>query len=126
MEQEQEQERVTALGAALLRIGASLDLETVLREIAESAQVLTGARSSAIVTIDVDGQPVDFVTSGITEAEHRAIVEWPEGPRLFEHFRDLDGPLRIADLPKHVRKLGFTPELLPWGTFQGSLMRHQG
>ena len=85
-------ERISALSTASLRISASLDLETVLREVVESAQSLTGARFGAIATIDEEGAPQDFVTSGITEAEHRAIVEWTEGPRLFEYFRDLEGP----------------------------------
>ena len=119
-------ERISALSAASLRIGSSLDLDTVLREIAESARALTGARYAAIATIDETGLPVDFVTSGFTEEEHRAMVEWSDGPRLFEHFRDLEGPLRIADVPNHVRALGFSPERLPWGTFQGTPMRHRG
>ena len=93
---------------------------------AESARSLTGARYAAIATIDEAGAPQDFVTSGFTEAEHRAMAEWSEGPRLFEHFRDLEGPIRIADVPAHVRALGFSPDRLPWGTFQGTPMRHRG
>ena len=119
-------ERISALSAASLRISASLDLETVLNEVAESARSLTGARYAAIATIDEAGAPQDFVTSGFTEAEHRAMAEWSEGPRLFEHFRDLEGPIRIADVPAHVRALGFSPDRLPWGTFQGTPMRHRG
>ena len=118
-------ERNSRLSAASLRIGSSLDLDTVLREIAESARALTGARYAAIATIDDRGKPVDFVTSGFTEEEHRAMVEWSEGPRLFAHFRDLEGPLRIADLPGHVRALGFSPDWLPWGTLQCTPMRHR-
>ena len=119
-------ERISALSTASLRISASLDLETVLREVVESARSLTGARFGAIATIDEAGAPQDFVTSGITEAEHRAIVEWTEGPRLFEHFRDLDGPLRIADVSAYVQALGFPTDLLPSKTFQGTPMRHRG
>ena len=91
--------RISRLSAASLRISASLDLETVLNEVVESARALTGARFAAIATIDETGEPVDFVTSGFTEEEHQAMVEWSDGPRLFEHFRDLPGPLRIADVP---------------------------
>ena len=118
--------RIAGLSAASLRIGSSLDLDTVLREIAESARALTGASYAAIATIDEAGAPVDFVTSGFTEAEHRAMAEWSEGPKLFAHFRDLQGPIRIADVPGHVRALGFSPDRLPWGTFQGTPMRHRG
>ena len=120
------EEREPGLTAALLRIGASLDLETVLNEVVESARALTGARYGAIATIDEAGAPQDFVTSGITEEEHRAMVEWPDGPRLFEHLRDLPGPLRLADFPGFVRSLGFSWDLLPLRTFLGTPMRHRG
>ena len=119
-------ERISALSAASLRISASLDLGTVLNEVVESARALTGARFGAIATIDEAGAPQDFVTSGFTEDEHRRLAEWSDGPRLFEHFRDLEGPLRIADVPAYVRALGFPIDWLPSKTFQGTPMRHRG
>ena len=118
--------RLAALSAASLRISASLELETVLTEVVESARTLTGARFGAIATIDETGTPRDFVTSGFTEEEHRRLAEWADGPRLFEHFRDLEGPLRIADVPAYVRALGFPTDRLPSKTFQGTPMRHRG
>ena len=118
--------RISALSAASLRISASLDLEMVLNEVVESARALTGARYGAIATINETGAPQDFVTSGFTADEHRKLVEWPDGPRLFEFFRDLPGPLRIPDVPAHVRSLGFSPDRLPSKTFQGTPMRHRG
>ena len=118
--------RISALSTASLRISASLDLETVLNEVVESARALTGARYGAIATIDEAGVPQDFVTSGFTAEEHRNMEEWPDGPRLFEFFRDLPGPLRIPDVPAYVRSLGFSSDLLPSKTFQGTPMRHLG
>ena len=120
-------ERISALSAASLRISASLDLDTVLQEVVESARALTGARYGAIATIDEAGQPRDFVTSGFTDEEHRRMKEWPDGPRLFQFFRDLPGALRLADMPAYVRSLGFSSDLVPWeGAFQGTPMRHRG
>ena len=55
--------RLSALSKALLRISASLDLETVLQEVADGACELTGARCGCIVTVDESGTPGDFVTS---------------------------------------------------------------
>ena len=118
--------RISALSAASLRISASLDLETVLNEVIDSARALTGARFGAIATIDETGTPRDFVTSGFTEAEHRRLAEWSDGPRLFAHFREFDGPLRVADVPAYVRALGFPTDRLPSKTFQGTPMRHRG
>ena len=125
-ENEAFRERISRLSTASLRISASLDLDTVLHEIADSARALTGACYAAIVTIDEKGEPVDFVTSGFTEEEHRNLEEWPEGPKLFEHFRDLPGPLRIPDAPAYVRSLGFSADRLPSKSFQGTPMRHLG
>ena len=118
-------ESISRLCAAVGHITASLDLETVLRGILESARGLTGARYGAIATIDEAGQPRDFVTSGFTDEGHRLLAEWPDGPRLFEHFRDLPGALRLPDAPAYVRALGFDSDRLPWGTFQGMPMHHR-
>ena len=116
--------RISSLSSALIRISKSLDLPTVLREVVESSRALTGARYGAIATIDESGVPQDFVTSGMSDDEHRRMAEWPEGPRLFKHFRDLPGPLRLADVRQFVRSLGFSSDLLPQAAFWGTAMRH--
>ena len=51
---------------------------------------------------------------------------WPDGPRLFEHLRDLPGPLRLDDLPGYVRALGYSADLMRSQAFQGTPMRHRG
>ena len=125
-ENETLRERISTLSAASLRISASLDLDTALHEIVESARALTGARYGAITTIDEAARPRDFVTSGFSDEEHRRLMEWPEGPRLFEHIRDLSGALRLADMSAFVRSLGFSSELMPAKPFQGTPMRCRG
>ena len=126
-ENEALREHTSALIAAMLRISASLDLDTVLREVVESARVLTGARYGAIATLDEYGRPQNFVTSGLTAEAHRRMEGWqPEGVRLFEHLRDLPGVLRLADMPTYVRSLGFSADLIPSQAFQGTPMRHRG
>ena len=119
-------ERISALNAAILRISANLDLATVLQQAVDSARTLTGARYGAIVTIDEAGEVREFVTSGLTPDEHRELVEWPEGPRLFAYLRDLPGPLRLANLPDYVSALGLSSDLMRSKTLQGTPMRHQG
>ncbi len=51
------EQRLSGLSAAVLRVSASLDLDTVLREVVEGARALTRARYGAITTIDDAGQP---------------------------------------------------------------------
>ena len=118
-------DRVSKLSAASLRISASLDLDTVLSEVVESARVLTGARYGVITTIGDSGQAEDFVSSGFTPDEHRQIRDWADGPRLFEHFRDLEGALRVSDIPSYVRSLGLSPHPILPKTVQGTPMRHR-
>ena len=125
-ENEALRDRISRLSAAVLRISASLDLDTVLREVVESARALTGARYGVIITLDQSGPVRDFVTSGLTPEEHRRLESWSDGPRLFEHLRDLPGPLRLGDGRSFVRALGFSSDRLPTGTLQGTPMRHRG
>ena len=119
-------ERISALTAAILRISASLDLDTVLREIAETARTLTGARYAVITTIDGTGQLEDAVLSGLTPEQERRIVEWADNMKVFEALRDLPSPLRVADMPAYVGGLGFSTDGVIINTFQGTPMRHRG
>ena len=119
-------DRISRLSAASVRISASLDLGTVLREVVDSARSLTGARYGLITTTGDEGQVQDFVTSGFTPEEQRQFADWPDGPRLFAHFRDLPGALRLRDLPEYVRSLGFSATLMRSKTFQVTPMRHRG
>ena len=54
------------------------------------------------------------------------MAEWADGPRLFEHLRDLPAPLRLPDMAGYVRSLGYSSELMPPTTFQATPMRHHG
>ena len=118
--------RASRLSAAILRISASLDLDTVLTEIVESARALTRARYGAITTIDDSGQLQDSFISGLTPEEQQRILDWPDGPRVFEHFRELPGALGVEDLPGYMRSLGVAGDPLGAKTFQVTPMRHQG
>ena len=119
-------DRTSRLSAAILRISASLDLATVLEEVVESARSLTGARLGVITTIGPSGGVEDFVVSGLAPEERRKMIEWPDGPRLFAHLRDLPAPLRVSDVQDYLRSLGMSPN--PWGskTLQGTPMHRGG
>ena len=68
----------------------------------------------------------DFVSSGFSPEEHDQLAEWADGPRLFEHLRNLPGPLQVGDLHHYVRSLGFSPDLMISSTLQGVPMHHRG
>ena len=119
-------DRFARLSGTVLRINSSLDLDTVLREVVDSARALTGASQGVITTVDASGGLVDFVTSGLSDEEIGALMAWPEGPRLFEHLRDIERPFQLADLPGYFESLGFPPGPWPTRTMQGAPMRHRG
>ena len=119
------EERVSRLSAAVLRISSSLDLDTVLQEVVDSACALAGAGYGVITTVDAAGNVQEFVTSGFTPAEKQQMADWSDGPRLLKHFRDLEAPLRLSDLPVYVRALGFSSDLMRSETMLGTPMRHR-
>ena len=121
-----EREFISRLADACLRINASLEPDTVLQEVVVAAQTLTAARCGVIATIDDNGRVQDFFSCGLTHSEHCQMTSWADGPRLFEHLRDLEDPLAVDDMPAYVRALGFSAEVLPAKTFLGMPMRHRG
>ena len=120
------EERVSQLCNAILRINASLDLETVLQELVDSARALTGARHGLIATVDDAGEPGSWVVSGLTREQLRQLEEWEDALRVFEHFRGLPGAVRIGDLPAWLRSSGFLPVAIPSRTLQATPIRHRG
>ena len=119
-------DRVSLLCGAILRINSSLDIGVVLREIVESTRGLTGAHYGMITTIGDSGELQEFVSSGLTPEEDRQLQAWPVGPQLFEHLRDLAGPLRVTDFHGYARSLGYSPHPVIPKIFQGTPMRFQG
>ena len=118
-------ERISALSAASLRVGSSLDLGTVLREIAESARALTAARYAVITTVGDEGDLEDVVMSGFTPEEEGLVRAWDDSMKVFDALRDLPTPLRVADMPAYVSALGFSADGVIINTFQGTPMRHR-
>ena len=119
-------DRFERLSGTVLRINSSLDLDTVLQEVVDSACALIGAAQGVMTTVDGRGRLVDFLTSGLSVEEREALVAWPDGPRLFEHLRDIERPFQVADLPGYFESLGFPPGPWPTSAMQGAPMRHRG
>ena len=119
-------DRFSWLGNTVLGISSSLEPDTVLQRVVDSACALTDATHGLLTTIDACFQPVDFVTSGLSDEQVRAAVAWPEGPRFFEHLRDIERAFQLPDLPGYLESLGFPPG--PWTTrtLLGAPMRHRG
>ncbi len=130
-ENEALRDRLSRLSEASLRINESLDFDTVLQRVLDSACSLTGARYGVITLLSESGRIQDMVTSGLTPEEHRRFMELPEGLRLFEHLSRIAEPLRLPDFHSHTRELGlpeFRPPMStsPVLTFLAAPIRHLG
>ena len=119
-------ERLSRLSEASLRINQSLNLETVLSEVIDSACKLAGAPYGGITLLDQSGQFQAFVTAGLTEAERQSLLDIPDGLPLFEFLSNYPEPLRLSDLSEQARSLGVTTGLMPLTTFLGAPIRHRG
>ena len=119
-------QRIATLSAAILRIGASLDLDTVLRAAVDGARALAGARHGRVATIDEAGAIEAFIAPGLTPHERRHMAAWPHGQAFFEHLRDLPGALRLADVAQHLRSLGYAESFTLSRTLLATPMRHRG
>ena len=124
-------ERLTRLSQASLRINESLDFNTVLQGVLDSARSLSGARYGAMTFLDDSGLPRDFLSSGMTAEEDRRLWDLPEGVRIYDYLGSFSSPLRLPDLLGHLRSQGL-PELrqaLPVGpvlSFLAAPIFHRG
>ena len=118
-------ERFSALNAAILRINASLDLNTVLREAVESARRLTGASYGIITALDEAGGEFGPVFSGFTDEQQRELSAGPGKKSVFEHLCGQPGPVRDADLAGCARSLGIEPGREFSRNFQYARMLHR-
>ncbi len=122
------EERLSLLSGASLRINESLDFDTVLQEVADSARALTASRYAAITVLDEAGRLPDFIVSGLTREEHQGLWDMPEGLGFFQYLSGLEEPLRVSDIGSHLRALNM-PEFLPSVPATSLLVapiRHQG
>ena len=122
-------ERLSKLSEASLRITEDLDLDIVLQGVVDAARSLTGATRGCIVVVDDSGQLQAFLTSGVTEEEHRLIVALPGGIEFFHYVTRMPEPLRLADFSAYTTALGLpevSPPLGPVGSFLGVPIRHRG
>ena len=118
--------RLTRLSEASLRINESLDFDTVLQGVLDSARDLTRSRYGVFILLDDAGQMREFFGSGMTPEQGRKLWAEPDRVRFFDYVGSNQKPLRLRDFPSHARTLGlpeFPPDLM---SFLTAPIRHQG
>ena len=100
----------------------------VLQEELDSARALTDLPYGVIITLDDSGLPKDFVTSGMTPEDHRALENYlPDGLLVYKYFSGLREPLRIRNYRGYIGSLGLS-DFLPFSvsSFLAAPIRHAG
>ena len=105
-------DRLARLSQSSRRINDSLDFESVLQGVLDSARSLTNAKYGVITLFNQEGEIQDFLASGMTSEESRQMWGWQEGFGLFDYLGKLQKPLRLKDFHSHTRALGL-PDFRP-------------
>jgi signal transduction histidine kinase len=116
-------ERLSSLLQAVVGIGSDLDLHSTLERIIKAACELVGARYGALGVIGPDRHLVEFITEGVTPAEHRRIGNLPMGRGLLGLLIDEPKPVRLPDIARHPRSYGFPPHHPVMHSFLGVPVR---
>ena len=106
-------ERLSRLSQASLRINESLDFQTVLQGVLDSARSLTSARYGVMTLLDQEGMVQDFLSSGLNPQEAESLWLMPQGLLVFQALTSGSDPLRLPDLAQYVHSLGFTDFSIP-------------
>ena len=105
--------RLSKLNEASLRINESLDFETVLQGVLDSARSVTGARYGVIVVLDSSGQIQDHLSSGLTADERRQLWKLPSPMPLVKRINTSPGPVRSRDFHGYIHAQGLPRYDLP-------------
>lgn len=110
---EQQNRELLALHEAGLDVAGELGLEAVLQKIVDAARELVGARYGALSVMREDGHLDALMTSGITTEERVRMGPLPRGHGLLGVVLTQHEHLRLRDLTKHPRSVGFPPDHPP-------------
>jgi len=115
-----ESQRLRTLLETGIVINSELSLDALLGRIAEGAAKVTGARYAALGVIGPDGTELErFVTYGIDPDAQAAIGDLPRGRGILGVLIRDARALRLHDLTKDARSVGFPPNHPPMRTFLG-------
>jgi signal transduction histidine kinase len=114
------QERLERLIAVGITLVSELELDTLLSNLLEVAQELTGARYAALGVLDEERCEIErFLTRGIDPATHRAIGDPPRGRGILGLLIRDPQPLRMHDVGEDPRSYGFPSEHPPMHSLLG-------
>ncbi|MEZ5102699.1 MAG: GAF domain-containing protein [Thermoleophilia bacterium] len=113
-------DRLRSLVEAGIALTSELSLDAVLQKIVETAAELTGARYAALGVIDRTGRELErFVHTGLPAEVVERIGPTPRGRGILGVLISEARPLRLHDLMRDRRAVGFPANHPPMHTFLG-------
>jgi signal transduction histidine kinase len=117
--------QLAALRLAAMSIAQEYELGQLLQRFVDVSRELTGARYGALSVVDGDGRILEFITSGISDAERGRIGHLPIGKGLLGAIIR-DGALRLDDMSADPRSAGFPPHHPRMSSLLGVPVRSRG
>jgi signal transduction histidine kinase len=109
--------RLIDVGSHLL---SELDIEVVLRSVAEAAREVTGAKYAALGVLDPERRELErFINVGIDERTRDEIGSLPRGRGVLGELIREPAPLRLRNVEQHPHAYGFPPGHPPMHSFLG-------
>lgn len=121
-----QEDRSRALIDAGLVLSSELSFDVVLQRIVETAAEISGARYGALGVVDHAGVIREFITTGVTPEQRRAIGHTPVGKGLLGLLIRERRPIRIPEIGEDPRSVGFPPNHPPMKSFMGAPVTARG
>jgi signal transduction histidine kinase len=115
-----------ALLEAGLTLASELSLPIVLQRIVDLAAEVTDARYGALGVIGPGDELVDFITTGISTKQRRAIGALPRGRGVLGLLIREPRLVRVEDIGSHPAAVGFPPNHPPMHSFLGAPVQALG
>src|SRR5438552_9267687 len=109
-----------------LTLASELSLPIVLQRIVDLAAQVTDARYGALGVIGEGGDLEQFITTGISAKQRRAIGALPRGRGILGLLITEPRPLRIANIGAHRKSVGFPAHHPPMRSFLGAPIKAMG
>jgi len=116
---EQIEARLVALHQASLELVSNLSLDTVLERIVTIAREQARARYAALGVLDENGILERFIPVGMEPDEIRRMPHPPRGLGLIGAIHTERSTIRVSDMSKDARRVGFPPNHPPMTSFLG-------
>ena len=119
-------DRKDMLLEAGLTLASELSLPIVLQRIVDVAAQVTDARYGALGVIGENGTLIEFVTTGISAKERRAIGALPTGRGVLGLLIHDPKLVRLSNIAEHPVSVGFPPSHPPMHSFLGAPVQAMG